>query len=329
MKKNKQKFTVEHFALNVSALSTYTDEISMELGKEVIQQADTISKDLVSIKYGAKGNKVGLPLIKNTIYLTPAGAGQFTSSGTTTIAEPQITMYAVSTMEGIYPKTLKEYFYDMYMGNSYNNVEDLGKYTDIFVQSKTEAAGKEIGKAIWRGAKTAPAYATVTGNLTSNDGFLQVAYANSASTINFAKSAITESNALNIINWIWSGAVNSASVLLNGSRAYVSPVDFQNIVTNISNEYKYNLNMMDIENLNEIKHPTKIGLTIVKVNDLDGVASGTMIITPKENIWAVISDESDLDYKIWYSPDFREYRFEGNVKIGTGFYQPELVVNVR
>lgn len=324
MKENFKK-TKEDFALNVNALTVYTDETSFEIGKEIILNSDTIKKGLVSVKYGAKGNKVGLPVIKNTVYVTPYTSGAFTASGTTTFAESQVQMYALNIMDEIDPKTLKEYFYDLYMSNSYNNLDNLGKYEDIFVQSKTEAAALAYGKAIWQSAITTPKYATTTGNNTGMDGLLQVAYANSASTLNITRVAFTPTNGVSLVKAIATAITTNIPVLVDECEIYLSPADFSMYLSDVVENYKYNLELIKSNQVDRLLVPGSIGFTVVKCNDLSGVASGTFLATRKDNIWVVTPEAEDMEFKIFYSNDARKFRMESAVKLGVGFVQPELV----
>lgn len=315
-------------ALNVSALAVYTDQLEMGLAKEILLAANTIKGDIVSIKYGGIGDKVALNLVKSTMYGVISACGQFTDTGSTVMAQSLVQMCPIKFSQEICLDTLKKYWYDYEMERRFNT-ESLGKFEDVFVQNKLEATSLEVDKILWRGAATSPAYASVTGNLTLCDGFLQVAYANSANTVNVAKTAMTVANSIVVVDSILASAAANAPVLLDDFNLYLSPADFQTYLSALRglNLFHYDGSQKD-DGIVKIHHPGSIGLTVIKVNGMVGVASGTAIATKKENIWAVISSEEDLNFKMWFSQDFDSLRLQAKLKFGVGYYQPELVIKI-
>jgi hypothetical protein len=214
------------------------------------------------------------------------------------------------------------------MEKKYNS-ESLGTFEDVFVANKLEATALEVDKILWRGASAAVKYSATTGNLTLCDGFLQVAYANSATTINGARTAMTVANAYVVVDQIVASIAANAPVLLDtpDTNLYLSPADFQTYVTSLRvlNLFHYDASQQS-DGISEILHPGAINLKVVKVNGLNGASSGTALCTAKSNIWAVLSDESDLDFKLWFSNDFDALRLMAKLRIGVGFYEPELVL---
>jgi hypothetical protein len=180
---------------------------------------------------------------------------------------------------------------------------------------------------LWRGSADSPVYASV-GTLTAATGFLQAAYMASASTVNVTKSAFTLSNALVVLQTLVDSIIANAPVLVDGTNMFVSPEDFYKIVPAIVNEYKYNAALQSVDKIKSIQHPLYPWLNIVKVNGMRTIGSGTSLITPKDNIVAIISDESDMGFDIKYRWEDRKVWFSGRFRMGTGFVQPELVVKV-
>jgi hypothetical protein len=110
---------------------------------------------------------------------------------------------------------------------------------------------------------------------------------------------------------------------------YVSPADFQAYLQSLRSLNLFHYDITTAKDVKSILHPGSIGTTVVKVNGLAGAASGTAIATRKDNIWAVLSDESDLSFKSWYSSDFDALRMMAKLRIGCGYYQPELVCVIK
>ena len=320
---SKEKFT----GLDVSALSVYTDQTT-GLAKEILLGANTIKGNLVSIQYGAVGDKVALNVVKSTMYGIVSACGQFADTGSTTLAQSTVQMCPIKFSQEICLDTLQKYYYSYYMEKKYNT-ESLGSFEDVFVANKLEATALEVDKILWRGASSAVKYSATTGNLTLCDGFLQVAYNNSATTINGTRTAMTVANAVVVMDQVAASIATNAPVLLDAPEviAYLSPSDFQTYLSALRglNLFHYDGSQESV-GVSEIMHPGAINLKVVKVNGMNGASSGQFIVTAKENIWAVLSDESDLDFKMWYSNDWDALRMMAKLRIGVGFYQPELVL---
>src|SRR3989304_6118652 len=173
-------------SLNVSALSTYTDQISGKLAKEILLASNTIKGDIVAIQYGAIGNAVQLNSIKSTVVGTTAACSAFASSGSTVMGATTVTLCPVKFEDSVCIDTLNKYYLS-FMAQSKFNTEDLGAFEDVFVSNKVEATTKAIDQMVWRSATAAPNYAgsaATTGNLVLCNGFLEAGYLASASTVN-------------------------------------------------------------------------------------------------------------------------------------------------
>ena len=313
-------------SLNVSALAVYTDQIGNGLAKQILLNANTIHGNIVSIQYGAVGDKVSLNLVKSTMYGVNSLCGAFTSTGATTLAQANVQMCPIKFEQSICLDTLKKVWYSYFMESKYQT-ESLGTFEDVFVTNKIEATAVEVDKILWQGASTSPAYAAVTGNKTLCDGFLQNAYANSATTNNIAKTAITASNGYAIVDAILGSVAANTPEILDNFNLYLSPADFQSYLSSLRTLNLFNYNTA-AEQISDIVHPGSIGMHVVRVNGLNGVASGTAIATSKENIWAVLSDESDLSFDMWFSKENDAIEMRSKLKLGVGYYQPELVTKI-
>lgn len=311
-------------SLNINALSTWTDETSAGLVKEILLKANTINGNLVTKMYGVKGNAVALNSVSTTINASSVLCG-FVATGSTIMNQVDMELCPIKFQDAICLETLNQYYYSWFMESQYNT-ESLGSFESTFLDNKTEYIAKELDRIAWRGAKSTSPYVTgLTGNLLVCDGFLQNAAELSASTVNVTKSALTVSNAYAVVDAIL--AVVPAQILEDVT-LFMSPADFQIYLTSLRTLNLFNY-LTDAKGVSEINHPGSIGLTVKKTNGLAGVASGTMIATNKDNIVLGISDAQDLNFKTWYSLDNQEFRLDAKIKIGTGYYFPELVVVVR
>lgn len=313
-------------ALDVSALSTYTDQLT-GLGKEVLLNANTIKGDIVSKMYGAVGNAVALNTVKTTATATLSACGQFTDTGSTVMAQQSVALCGIKFPQDICIDTLKKYYYDYAMEKSFN-AENLGQFEDVFFANKMDAFSIAIDQMIWRSQSSGVAYvAGLSGNLILCQGFMAVATGLSASTAaNITKSAITVSNVLAYMDTVLSQAGTNADEMLENFYVYLSPADYQTYLAAFVSTYKYNAELKDMNGVQMIQHPGSLGMWIVKTNGMSGAASGTFIATPKENAVLVISAEEDINLKAWFSNDFDSFRIQLKVKFGVGFRQPELVI---
>lgn len=314
-------------ALDLNALSVYNDELSSGLIKEVILGANTLKGNIANIKYGAIGSTYKINSVKSTMYGVAASCG-FTDTGSTLMAQETVTLCPIQFPQSICLDNLKDYYYDWSMERTMNT-ESLGSFEDVFYANKVEAAQKVIDQIIWRGTgNDSNPYASVTGNLTLCKGFNQVAYDLSASTAaNIAKTAITVSNAVTVLDAILDSVGTNSPEILEDFNVYLSPADFQKYLAALRGLNLFNYDTQSA-GISEILHPGSIGMHVIKTNGLEGAASGTMIATPKDNAYVVISDMSDLEFKSWFSQDDQNFKMLLKVKFGVGFAFPELVTRV-
>ena len=137
-------------ALDINALSLYTDQIGNGLAKQILLNANTIKGNIVSIQYGAVGDKVSLNLVKSTMYGINSACGQFADTGSTVLAQSNVQMCGIKFSQEICLDTLNKYYYSWFMDQKYNT-ESLGSFEDVFFSNKVEATALEIDKILWRG----------------------------------------------------------------------------------------------------------------------------------------------------------------------------------
>ena len=306
-------------SLNVTGLNLYTDEISSGLVKEILLQANTIKGDIINVKYGIIGDKTALNYVKSTVNGTNALCG-FVSTGSTILGQAIMQTCPIQFQEEICLDTLKKYWYDVEMERKYNT-ESIGTFEEVFISNKTEAVAKALDAIVWQGNA-----ATGSGNLALCDGFF--AYfakaANSGSTVNVTRTAMTVSNSVAYVDAI-SALIPAAIIDNEGLSLYLSPADFATYLQalRVLNLFHYNT---ESKGISEIHHPGSIALKVVKTNGMSGMASGSFIASVKENLVLGISDETDLEFKIWYSQDNQALRWNSKMKIGVAAYFNELVV---
>lgn len=301
-------------ALDVSALTAYSDEISSGLAKQIVLSASTIQGDLVSKKFGVFGDTFKLNFIKSTMVGTNALCNN-TDAGSTVMAQGSIAMKPITFPQSICLDILKGYWYDFEMERAYNP-ETLGTFQEVFAANKMETIAKELDKIAWQGNVS-----TGSGNLALCDGFLATATALSGEvTLTRATQSVAT-----IYAYVDSILALVPAEILDKVELYLSPVDFQMYLSSLvaKNLYAYNTQSTGIKDIN---HPGSIGMTVHSVNGLSGVQSGTFIATAKENIVLAFGADNDMSFNMWYSKDLQAMKINSKTKMGTGFYFPELVV---
>lgn len=312
-------------ALNLAALSVYTDQISAGLAKAIVLEADTIKRNLVKINFGVKGAVYQLNVLSfNPVGKSNDGCSTFSNSGTTTFAAPLITMCPIKFEDLVCINDLHKYYTAWEMATTMNN-QDLGPFEEVFMTTHSEATSREIGNMFWRGASSTPKYvAGLAGNNLLCDGLIQYGYSKSASTNNITATAITVANAYVVVDAIVGNVTTNTPEILEDFQINLSPADFQNYLFSLRNLNLFQYTT-ESKNVNEIYHPGAIGAKIVKVNDMKGVASGTFLASFHDNLQISISDEADLTYETWFDKPTDAYNFRMKLRTGVGFFQPELV----
>ncbi len=316
-------------ALNVSALSTWTDELSSGLMREILLKATTINGNIVSKMFGVKGNAVTLNTVATTINGSNSLCG-WVNTGTTTMGHATVTLCPIKWQDGICLDTLEKYYYSWFMEKKYNT-ESLGSFEEEFFKNKTEYIAAQLDRIAWVATNSATPYKTgLTGNDLLCSGFLQTASDASASTVNMVLTAFTVTNAVNAVDTIAAKIATSIPQIVDndGLRLYISPADFQNYLTGLRVANLFNYVTQPSGGMTELVHPGTSKLKVTAVNGMSTADTGRFICTVKDNIWLLISDESDLSFKTWYSLDNDELRMSAKIKIGTGFRFPALVIRV-
>lgn len=306
-------------ALDVSALTPFTDEISSGLAKQIVLSANTIKGDLVTKKFGVLGGTYKLNFVKSTMVGTNALCNN-TDAGSTVMAQGSISMCPITFPQTICLDTLRGYYYDYEMDRAYNT-ESLGSFQEVFTANKMESIAIELDKIIWQGNTTVASPPVANTNLLLCNGFLKTA-ADLTGEITLTRVAITAATAVAYVDAILALVPDE---ILDRVELYFSPADFQKYLAGLRalNLYTYNTQS---EQVKSIVHPGSIGMTVHSVNGLSGAAAGTFIATAKENIVLAFGGNDDLSFDMWYSKDLQALKINSKTKLGTGFYFPELVV---
>lgn len=304
-------------AIDVSSLSIYKDEISFGLAKKAVLEANDIK--YFDVRTDVNGN-LQLNSVASTMYGTNANCS-FADTGSTVFAGNTLETCDVNFYQNLCAREAQKYYMGKFVSAQALG-EEFGSLEEVIMSEKMDVASNELQKIRWQGNTS-----TGAGNLSLCDGLLAKAYGLSASTVNVAKTAITTSNAIAIVDAIQ----ENIPAAIEGNpelRLFLSPSDFRNYMVALRNADYRNFDVNSAE-VTEILHPGSLSLKVTKTNGLAGVASGTGLITVKENmvLGALIAPDA-LDASLWYSRDERQVKYAFETRMGVQFVFAEHVVRI-
>lgn len=302
-------------SINVSALNIYNDELSYGLARKAMLEAD-------DVKYFTLWPKVNGNLQLNTVSSTLFGTNDecgHSDTGTTVFAGNVLETLPITFAQDLCAKKAGRYWMGKYdaavaLGESFGSLEE------VIMSEKQAVAEYELAKIRWQGNVT-----TGSGNLGLADGLLKVAQDLSATTVNVTKSAMTASNAITIVD---AYAANvPAAIKAVEHRLFLSPADFDIYLVALRNANYFHFSPETT--LSEIKHVGSRNLIVTSVNGLNGVASGTGIITTKDNMnLGTLDDAEAMNANLWYSKDENQVKYRNAVTMGVMYTFAEHVVRI-
>jgi len=307
--------------IDVTALSIYKDEISFGLAKKAILEADDIN--FFDVRTDVNGT-LQLNNVSSTMYGTNTNC-TFTDTGSTVFAGNILETCDVNFYQNLCAREAQKYYMGKFVAAQALGTE-FGSLEEVIMDEKMGVTSNELQLIRWQGSASSPSYVTgLAGNLTLCDGLLQKAYELSATTVNVAKTAITTSNAIQIID-TYESNIPAAIEGSKDLRLFLSPADFRSYMVALRNADYRNFDV-NSDAVTEILHPGSLALKVTKTNGLVGVASGTALITTKENmVLGVLVDPNSMDASLWYSQDQRQVKFAAEFRIGVQFVFAEHVV---
>lgn len=302
-------------SINVSALNIYNDELSFGLARKAMLEAD-------DVKYFTLWPKVNGNLQLNTVASTLYGTNDecgHTDTGTTVFAGNSLETLPITFAQDLCAKKAGKYWMGKYdaavaLGESFGSLEE------VIMSEKQAVAENQLSLIRWQGDATNGA-----GNLKLADGLLRKAYELSATTVNVAKTGITASNAITIVD---AYEANTPDVVKSMEhRLFLSPADFDAYLVALRNANYYHFTPETT--LSEIKHPGSRNLIVTAVNGLVGATSGTGLITYKDNMnLGTLDDAEAMNANLWYSKDENQVKYRNSVTMGVQFTHAEHVVRI-
>lgn len=299
-------------ALDLSALTNYVEENAQQLTAAAIFSAKTAS--LIE----AKGNvQVGIKSAETINVLTTdavfqaGGTCGFSSSGTTSITQRQITVGKIKVQEAICPKTFEAKYTQkaLRVGSTY----DYMAYATDFTNQKIQRIGAALETAIWQGDT-----GSGTANLNKFMGFATIinalGFGGSGDPINGNTSALTtltKSNVRQAVDEIFL-AIPAALLDKEDFVIFCGNDTFREYVVALrdANLFHYTV---DAANMEIIVAGTNIKL--IGVNGLNGTDYMVGICMSNMYLGTDMLNEQDK-FELFYAKEADEMRFVVEFKLG-------------
>jgi hypothetical protein len=314
-------------SLNLGGLSTYTDEVGMDLIKAAVLKGRTanIVKVQGGIKSSAAINIIGSSLVAQ------AGACGWNAAGTTSLTQRDITVCDLKVNESICLNDLEAYYTQVMMNPGSYNTEI--PFEQIFAEEKRDVVMALVDDLYWKGSTVATrTFGNVTVSAVTNlnlcNGLLEELNHTSASASTVYGSlsgvAFSAGSAIAIVDDMI-GAVPQDIMDAQDLTLFLSYADFRTYATALRNanlfHYDGSENQGDTFSL-------MVPGSNVRVYAVRGLASTRhKILTPASNVYMGTDLLGDAEnFKIWYSQDNDEVRFLAKWKQGANVAFPQFVV---
>jgi hypothetical protein len=299
-------------ALDLSALTNYVEENAQQLTAAAIFSAKTAS--LIE----AKGNvQVGIKSAETINVLTTdavfqaGGTCGFSSSGTTSITQRQITVGKIKVQEAICPKTFEAKYTQkaLRVGSTY----DYMAYATDFTNQKIQRIGAALETAIWQGDT-----GSGTANLNKFNGFATIinalGFGGAGDPINGNTSALTtltKTNVRQAVDEIFL-AIPAALLDKDDFVIFCGNDTFREYVVALreANLFHYSV---EAANMEVVVPATNIKL--IGVNGLNGTDYMVGICMSNMYLGTDMLNEQDK-FELFYAKEADEMRFVVEFKLG-------------
>ena len=300
--------TKEQFAYDVASIGGYVDQVGGELLSKALIGATT--PKYVNVRLGIKGTQA-LNLLNSTPYFQSGTCG-WTSSGTTTFTQTNITTCPEKYNEALCYKDLFDTYQSMLMAPG--QTQETVPFEQQIADLKVKQIQQRIETQLWNAAPGA-------GDCFSGFTYLiasgQTGVAVSASGTTFSPSAAygTNGNPITEVDKLIN-ALSDDAMSREDLRVFMSYANFRLYVQALTraNFFQNYISSTDITSQMEATHPN----TNVKVIPTIGLnGSNKVTIGPAEYMvvgFDLLSDHEKLT--IWYSKDFDELRMRANYNYG-------------
>jgi len=298
----------------VSPLTTYTEQQRLPLITKAVFSARSAA--LFTKQVGIK-SAAALNLMDTDAAIASGDSCGWTSSGTTTFTQRNITVGRMKIQEELCPRSLEQYWMQSQLtaGSTYEGVP----FEQAFAEQKALRIAEALENAIWQGNAyfsgvnqllNAASGSTVSGNTAAISG------------------AITTANVISIFDTIYT-RIPQAILTKTDLVMFCGWDTFRTLVMAFKANTGVMYNQVDLPGLadGEILYPG----TNIRVIAVPGLLGTNRIVTTYlGNLFYgtdLLSDEEQ--FSIWVSRDNDSIRYQAAFKAGVQFAYPDLIVDWR
>lgn len=303
-------------ALDLTGLSKYTDELSIELVTEVILKGRTAN--YVRVQPGVK-YKSAINILEGDIVLQTQACG-WNPSGSTKPVQRDIEVCALEHKESLCPKDLNDYWAGQLLNAGSNNEEI--PFEEAYVNLKTSKLSSINDDLIWKGDTD------ITGstNLNKCDGFIKLFESLSGTIIDGNTggfSAFTKANAIDVVEDFISN-ISSEIIDRDDLVLFIGYDKFRVYAAALRDANLFHYNGAENQ---AGSFEMMIPGTMIKMVALKGLNGTDVLVSSFGDNFVIGTDlegEED-DFRIWYSKDSQEVRTKVSYKLGVQVVFPSLI----
>jgi hypothetical protein len=304
-------------ALNLTALTAYTNEFALDLIKEAVLKGRTT--DLVNVQGGIKSAATINRL--STILNAQAGACGWNPTGSTTLDQRTITVCDIKINEAICLNDLEGFYTQVQMNPGSYNTEI--PFEQLFSENKRDQLMALVEDLVWKGDTVAG-----TGNLALCDGLVKlfndgITASNTAQYGTFSVSNLVSEVVDKIDEAV--AKVNTNVIDAEDLHIFVSYPFFRTYAKALRDANLFHYTGAENQGGEFTLMVPGTNVRVIAVRGLNGV--NAFALSPASNIYVGTDLLSDAeDFKIFYSQDNDEVRFLAKWKMGVQVAYLEHVV---
>jgi hypothetical protein len=305
----------------VAPLTTYTEQQRLPLITKAVFAARSAS--LFTKQVGIK-SAAALNLMDTDAAIASGDSCGWTSSGTTTFTQRNITVGRMKIQEELCPRSLEQYWMQSQLtaGSSYDGVP----FEQAFSEQKALRIAEALETAIWQGNAY---FSGVNQLLNAASGSVVLANASSTTWSPVSASVgITTSNVISIFDKVYND-IPQAILTKTDLVIFCGWNNFRTLIGAMKSQTGVMYNQVDLQGLadGDIVYPG----TNVRVVAVPGLTNTNRIVcTYLGNLFYgtdLLSDEEQ--FSIWLSRDNDSIRYQAAFKAGVNFAYPDLMVDFK
>ena len=319
-----------------SALTKYTDQLSMELIRESVLAGRT--QQYISVQTGVKYADA-LNIMTSTLVVQDAACGQLSATGSVTLSQNNLQVCPLMVEEQICLNgagSLEQYWAGKLMkqGSYYDTLEPAA-FAKVYVADKVDKLQGVIDDLIWVGKVAGASYSN-DANMLKCDGFLKLIdtdYTASVVKVGGAgnpggfgtfSGAITITNAISVVDAMASALPQNVWDQTDLT-LFMSYAQYRTYVRALRNANYFHFTADESNDIGySIMHPG----TNIRVLASRGLSStNRMVLSPAANLYFGTDLQNDYEsFRIWKSEDFNAIFFRALWKQGVQIAYPQYVV---